>query len=298
MNMRNMPVIIIHKGDNEYISYSLQQSKLSNLNSDVILIGTPVNQKYCPDNIKYVGIEEFNLSALEFSKTFQKIDKAFTTNEKNECFIPVDEYNLFCYQRWFILRDFMKSNNISQCCYLDSDCMLYTDINNPIYNSIQANWIGIFNINELNKFCLFIQNYFSDKSSLEDLLRFTRGIKHPFVSDMALLWLFNHFPEHKPKLGYFKDAFFDQNIHDHNIYFSGQSPELEMLEGKKKIYLINGALFCKNLLINQYSRVNSLHFQGFDGKGFMKQFYLRNININQNKINYFDYSSCQWRPTE
>lgn len=298
MEIENLPVFIIHKGDNEYIQYSLQQAKLSNPNSEVILIGTTVNQRYCPDNIKHVLIEEFNRSALEFSKIFKQIDRSFSISKNKKCFIPVDNYSLFCYQRWFILRDFMQANNISQCCYLDSDCMLFTDINNPTYNSIQTNWIGVFNINELNNFCSFIEKYFSDNSLLENLLEFTIGITHPFVSDMAVLWLYNRFPEHKTKLGYFNDSFFDQNIHDHNIYFSGQSPELEMLEGKKKIYLINNELFCKNLIMNKFTKVNSLHFQGYDGKEYLKHFCLTNKNTDISKIYYFDYFSCQWLPAD
>lgn len=296
MEMRNLPILIIHQGDNEYIKYSLKQLKFSNPNSDVFLIGTNANKRHCPDNIKHVLIDDFIYSALEFSKIFQQIDKSFSNSNNKKCFIPIDDYNLFCYQRWFILRDFMQANNLSKCCYLDSDCMLYTDINISTYKSLQTNWIGIFNMDELNNFCSFIEKHFSDNYLLEELLKFTIGITHTFVSDMALLWLFNRFPENKFKLGYFNESFFDQNIHDHNIYFTGHFPELEMAEGKKKIYLISNELYCKNLIINQFAKVNSLHFQGYDGKQYLKHFCLPNINIDNSKINYFDYSTCQWIP--
>jgi hypothetical protein len=58
---------------------------------------------------------------------FQKIYKHYSPNG----FI----YERFCFLRWFLLRDFMLAHGLKHVLHLDSDVLLYVDV-----NAEHANW--------------------------------------------------------------------------------------------------------------------------------------------------------------
>lgn len=285
-----MPIFFIHRGDDGYLTYSLQQAKASNPHSDVILLGKACNQQYCTGNIAHVLLDGYMQSAAEFAKYYKHV----STNSY--------EYNLFCFQRWFVLRDFMRQHKLQRCCYLDSDVMLYADINNPEFShfSFEFSWTSIVDLEALDRFCDLTTNYFSQPALFSHLVQYTQQIGHvhygqPLVSDMVLFALYlREFPLHRQTHGIFDGSFFDGNI-NHPLRIPPDNSEIESLAGKKKVFLINGSFYCKLPAKNTYIRVNSLHFQGPPSKPYMKYFCLPTIGSQADGA-YFDYASCQWKP--
>lgn len=277
-----LPIVLIHRVDDSYLSYSLQQAKVSNPESPVYLIGTAANQKYAAFGIRHAMIDAYMRTA-----------SAFAPNYKHSHVMSY-EYNLFCFQRWFLLRDFMRHNQIPSCCYIDSDVMLYEDVSKPIYSDFMMEfvWTNFVNLDILDRFCLFITAQFANPGMYEQLVQETKQMGHmsknlPLVSDMVVGLLFlRQFPQYVYTHGQYGDSLFDENI-NRPIW-------AESLEDKRKIYLKDGQLYTRDVAKNKYIRLNSLHFQGLVMKEFMPYFFTPYLS--QKGSFSFDYQTRRWVP--
>ncbi|WP_301171205.1 hypothetical protein [Brevibacillus nitrificans] len=279
----SLPIVFIHRGDDEYLAYALAQAKWSNPNSPIFLLGKPVNQQFAQNGVIHVRIDDYMGTAANFAKVYKHIH-----------YMPF-EYNLFCFQRWFILRDFMKSHNIQKCCYLDSDVMLYTDVNQPQFESffMEFVWTNFVDTQRLDRFCAFVTSHFEDLGRFGQVVSFAHKSKDhvrdgmPLITDMVLSVMYlRQFAGYRLTHGLFPDAFFDGNIQ--------QSYLTESLDGKKKVYLKNGALYCKDNQSQRDHRLYTLHFQGTIMKHYMKFFY--SPALAQAGSFYFDYQRAKWQP--
>lgn len=282
-----VPVVFIHRGDDDYLAYSLQQAKRSNPQSDIILIGDSANSKYASESVQHFMIDDYHQAAQQFAAVY----KHQSPNSY--------EYELFCYQRWFILQDFVRANDIERFCSLDSDVMLYTDINNPEYHQFTNVWV-MLTLNTkstLDDLCYLIDIYFRKPDLFEHLQAYTQRLGYHGLNDMVFSNLFLHYwPQYKQNLdGVFQDSFFDGNI-SHPLHVTPRSLEesglIDMLDGKKKVYRINGGLYAK-AGADRWIRINSLHFQA-DSKKYMSYFLAPDLHAGNEQICYFDYSSNQW----
>lgn len=280
----NLPIVFIHRGDDDYLAYSLYQAKVSNPNSPVFLLGKAANAKYDSAGIYPVNMDEYMKTAGEFARVYKHIH-----------FMPYD-YNLFCFQRWFVLRDFMKRHGIPKCCYIDSDVMLYTDVNNPRFSNFTMEfvWTNFVELDLLESFCQFATNHFRNLTLFGNLISYTQKKKSdhvrngmPLITDMVMGSLFlEQFPHYQLTYGMYGDAIFDGNIQ----YTGG----MESLDGKKKVYLLDGILYARDMATNKYIRLYSLHFQGKIMKHYMK-FFL-SPSLPQTGAYFFDYPTCRWVP--
>lgn len=279
------PVIFIHYGDQEWLKYALLQAK--EFNSEVILIGDESNNKY--PFVKHYKITDYNESANKFKKVYKQLSRRDF------------KYELFCFERWFILEDFMRKHNLQYGFYQDSDNMLYIDVNeyNKLYNGNASfacfPWTGvdvfINSLDTLQRFCLFITKHYTDSSLFKELVTENKEIlthKNPGggISDMEL---FTRFTKQHPSLikniqQTIDDSFFCMNLKI--------SQEFETLGHLKKVYFLDKKLYCKYIPANKFLRCNTLQFQG-NLKNYMQYFY--KDTLRQLKGNfYFDYNSYNW----
>lgn len=282
-----LPIIFIHRTDDAYLYYILRQAKLSNPNSDVILLGSKSNAKYISNDTKHFMIDDYSEGASNFAKSY----KHLSSNEYH--------YNLFCFQRWFVLRDFMRKHKIPECWVFDSDVMLYTNINKQEYRnfSYEFTWTTITTLKDIEDLCKLQQEYFSDPKLHEDLKIFTKETGHHLsngdllVSDMVTQRLFfeRHLKGNRVH-GIYSNSFFDNNLH---LSFPG----VEMLDDKKKIYLIDGTLCCKKTGSNQFYKLNSVHFTTTANKKFIECCYSPNTASKNKGAYFFDYKTSQWKQT-
>jgi hypothetical protein len=189
----------------------------------------------------------------------------------------------------------MKAKRLERCWYLDSDVMLYADLNNPEYDrfAFEFSWTTPVEIDMLDRFCALIQNHYRDPLLFQNLESYARQIGQPAISDMVLCSLFvQQIRGGDRYYGIFHESFFDENL-NHPLDFPPHYFQIERLDGKKKVYLIKGELYCKELTTGKYLKVNSLHFQA-DSKMFMNDF-VGSAFPRKDEILYFDYGAREWR---
>jgi len=110
------PIILIHRGDSYYLAHTIAQARSSNPDSRLILLGDRSNSFYL--GVEHHRYEDYFDEASEFAKLF--------TYE----YFPTYQYPwiLFCHQKYFALRDFVRAQQISKFLLLDSDVLVYEPV--------------------------------------------------------------------------------------------------------------------------------------------------------------------------
>ncbi|MGG1664113.1 hypothetical protein [Brevibacillus sp. NRS-1366] len=285
----SIPIIFMHRTDDDYLSFILRQAKLASPESDVVLIGNSSNSKYASMGIKHAMIAHYHGGASEFANVYKHLSPCEYV------------YNLFCFQRWFILRDYMRGNNISQCWTLDTDVMLYANLNLEEYKrfSSEFTWTTYMSLQELEELCSVTLNHFRDPRLFEDLKTFTKETGNYIketgmlaLSDMVTQRLYlEKFLKRDRTHGIIGNSFFDNNL-----YFS--FPGVETLDNRKKLYMINGYLHCRKENSTQFIQVNSVHFTTAANKKYIPYFFGPSLVPLANGTFYFDYNNCRWVPAQ
>ena len=92
--MNKVPVIFIHKGSEDgYLEYAIRQAKKND--NEVYLLGGEETKKYEPLLDEFHMIDEYTLTSDAFTKVYEPLS-------------TLGPFETFCFQRWFILYDFMK----------------------------------------------------------------------------------------------------------------------------------------------------------------------------------------------
>lgn len=240
------PIIFIHNGYADYLQWNILHAK--KLTDRVIVISNAYYSQCECVPFTSLGAMEFNRHYVHLSQVSKK-------------------FELFCFNRWFILLDFLKKQSIDTFIYLDSDCVLYdtqfdlhkmtlsgdpSDVNDRFTKSGHCMFS---NQKTLETFCHFVLQYYQNPQKLEALKAIKKGIPVGGICDMTLLGLFayEHPQEviltHKPR----QQACFDHNI---NVLdgFVGDA-------GRKKI-VFEGAHPFGFLENGEKIKFFNLHFQG------------------------------------
>src|SRR5205814_1271038 len=110
-----IPIIFVHRGDPYYLDFSLNQAYFSNPGSKIYLITDTITNRY--NFVNYVDMEGHSDEAAKFKAIYKHMSTNAYDNE------------LFCFQRWFMIKDFCSKNKINDFLYLDSDLLIYCDVN-------------------------------------------------------------------------------------------------------------------------------------------------------------------------
>ena len=261
------PIVYIHKWTHKYLEISIQQS-LKN-NKRVILIWDDKNlsiaKKY---NIEHYYFDEFNTSNFR---------KYYKHNKPNTNY----EFELMCYERWFVLLEVMKKYKINRCLYLDSDILYYWNIDDE-FNRIVKYWVYelaypnfswhtayVFSQHALTDFCEFMMKCYTDKEMYKNLLN-RPLIYQTWISDMSMFQLY--------KYNYSENVFdLTKDYWDHIVYdwFINISEWYKTIFWKKlflvkrdKVYFLSQS--------NKKIETKTLHFQ-MHMKTFMELVYSRRI---------------------
>ena len=274
-----IPIVFIHTGYCSYLEYTLRQAKHTNPESEIILLGDDANDRF--PFITHVNIKDFSSKASEFAKIY----KHYSTNPYN--------YELFCFQRWFILEEYIKTNQQNLILVCDSDVLLYSNITDTYYNSynekpdiipimaqnfktisLGMSYLKTKYISSIN---LFINDIFQDKKALKKLKElWKKEIQNNTIgaiSDMTIVKLF--YEKNKATLLFASlnqirtNSAFDNNINTTHCF---EQNEYKTKLGIKKITWKNNIPFCYNLLKKEYIKLNCLHMQG-PAKYLIARFY-------------------------
>jgi hypothetical protein len=263
-----LPIIFIHYGNSQYLRYSLEQARNSNPLSPIHLIGDEGNNQY--SFVKHHLYRDYFKEASKFASLY----KHFC--DQNQQWI------LFVFQRWFILKEFLRTHQLERCLHTDSDVMLYTDVTKDQqtfdeydFTVSHGNMGSVFYVNTvegLEKFCHFLMNVYSGKEQYY----YDRMLAH-FVCRQN-----NHLrggATEMTALAYYAEGHFgeigevsqilDGAVHDTCITIP--HPGFEMENGIKKIIWKANRPYGRHIRRGKEIRFKSLHFQG-SSKSLMKDF--------------------------
>ena len=112
----NIPVIFVHRGFSDYLEHSLWQAR--QYNEEVILIGDATND--CFDFVHHFDMSDYFSEADRFAHRYVHLSS-------NELL-----YELFCIQRWYVIKEFVDRHQIERFFYCDSDVMVYCDVSQEL----------------------------------------------------------------------------------------------------------------------------------------------------------------------
>lgn len=210
--MTPTPIILIHRGDSYYLAHTIAQSRSSNPDSRLILLGDRSNSFYL--GVEHHRYEDYFCGAREFAKLY------------TYDYFPNYQYPwiLFCHQKYFALRDFIRAQGIERFLIIDSDVLLYEPVG-PYFeyyrdyrmtlssgassHSAQAAFTVVNDPSILGSLCQIYSDFFrSSPKSLQDRY----GTE--FLTEMLGLGLLMRDPQNRIKNTYEESEVFVVN---HNL---------------------------------------------------------------------------------
>lgn len=260
-----LPIITIHCGYAPYLVKTLLQAKAMNPQSKIILLGDSSN-KYI-SFVQHENITNYFQEAEFFAQIYR--NKHINFNSYN--------YELLCFQRWFILKEFMRKNDLQFCFHIDSDVLLYTNLAQEFEKfspfemtlSLKGSAHNAFmSYQGLEKFCQHLIDFYSNPELFEILQSIRQeqlqrmreqNLPETQVGGICDMTLFRqYYDRNSEKIGSTSEII-DGSVYDSNI---NTSKGFEMKDGIKNITWIDRKPYGKHLETGQLIRFNSLHFQG------------------------------------
>jgi len=265
-------IVFIHKGESGYLPYVLYQAKHISPESDIVLIG---------DGFSYAGIHNEHLDNYQ-SADLQNFKNNYIHMSSNP-----EEFELFCWLRWFYLLEYMRKNQVHSALYLDSDVLLYSSMVDmkstffevdikcgfliPQQDFNALDWaasahVSYWTIDSLADFCVFSLNSFTEKKYLElykeKWQAHVTKVEPGGICDMTTLYLYWHEKQWQMQnlLMNKNDTVFDDNVSEASNYFIN---EYATSSGRKKISFAEQRPYF-HLAANENSKVraHAIHFQG------------------------------------
>ncbi|WP_157159853.1 hypothetical protein [Brachyspira pilosicoli] len=282
-----MDIVIIHKGFNKYVLYCLKQLKITNKNSNVYLLSDKEYKEYS----KYSIFVDINNILSDDAKLFA--DKYIHLGKSNP------SYEMFCMQRWIILRDFMKLYNIKECFYMDSDVLIFSNLDEALlpFDDYKISLISnlalsmyIKDVSILDEFSFFLLNKYTSEieiNKLKEMYYNTDRVKNGVagsISDMDLSREFFNNKEVGNLYNIVNDSIFDIGL------FYGEFEKI--VKGRyslNKIYFENNIPYSNFIYHNNNNKIrfHSLHFLTWT-KIFIKDMCnYKNLNYNEYVINIY-----------
>ena len=257
--MKNIPVIFIHQGNQEYLNFTINQSCKKN---KVVLIGT--HEVMRNQNLSFYNIGNYN----KYTHNFTDIYEHLSTNGR--------DYELFCFLRWFILKEYMEEQNLDVVFYVDSDVMLYVNVTDEYKKYEQydltllhrtAAISSFFTKEGINNFCNFLMESFGNKQSYNyQKISSHYHLRQKFglpggVCDMTYFDFFHYMDNGGGGPGKVGEmmSIIDDSTYDHNINVSDQYFDFN---GIKNVKIKDGFPYVYSHKLKKDIKFNSLHFQG------------------------------------
>ncbi len=257
-----IPIIIVNKGKPYYLQYVINQARLFNPDNDIILLGDKENSIL--SGVKHAYISDY----FDNAKDFEKVYKHMSTNSYG--------FELFCFQRWFCVLEYVLKNNIDSFLCMDSDFLLYDSVD-EIYKYIDSYDFTIcrkitpncsfFKTTSLQVFCRFIRDLYLNQKYLAELKKLYTGLmkegRKGGICDMTAFGLYqkyiskNVFDLSIP----FRGIAVDDCLLYSNGYEMSSSSDL-MGHYSKRIYWINNLPYGRFLETGEYIRFLGIHLQG------------------------------------
>ena len=273
----NLPIVFIHFGAAWYLEPVLKQARKFH---DTVYLITDQNVKY--EGIEVVQSEDYSEGVQEFTDVY----KHMSTNSA--------WVEHICIVRWKMMLNLLKEKGHMGEVYLDSDVLIFKNLNENISSRIKHKPIGMsvpthqpeyrwscsahtsyMTVAELEKLWEFMKAQYTEKVGRKRLKRkHAHHIKNNQpggICDMTLLYLYAQENDVECMTSVFDGSTFDHNI---NVAENQEREEYEMVEKdiglghkiKVKNYkIVDGMPVVKNIVTGEDIVFNSLHFQSAGG---------------------------------
>ena len=253
---------MIHNGKQKYLKDTLRLAQ--KYNETVILLGNKANEKMCANWI--------DSSRLSISK-FDEFKVHYIHLSPNSY-----DYELFCFQRYFLLEAYMQESNITECIMLDSDVCSFVNYSeldfqqyeiaaSCMYYHDTSKWMAVphvtyWRLEQLQEFTnyLIVQYRDNNKKLMDKHEMLLKEQASYGISDMSLLYLWIMQKDRKfwnlaiAKDGQTFDVFFNTPVNCDGVPF-------QMTHGIKKVIFQNKIPYfiTEN---NKQIKANVIHAQG------------------------------------
>ncbi len=188
-----IPIIFVHRGNPYYLYSVLKQAKKTNPKSDIILLGDETNKSF--SFVKHYDISDYFDSATQFAKVYQH----HSPNPYG--------YELFCFQRWFVIKDFIAKQlkGKGHFFYCDTDTLLFNDLSAEFkrYDKYEMSicrtgtpCFSFFNDGVINKFTDFIYEMYATSEGQQKISAYVDELKAKHrrygISDMTAFSAYGH----------------------------------------------------------------------------------------------------------
>lgn len=258
-----IPLVIACYGKQKYLPIVLHHAEKHNAHS--VIIGD--------QQTRALGAEHFLFTDYndgDFSRTYEHMGHGG------------HRFHLFCFERWFAIRNYMREHSVEKAFVCDADVMIYCDLeqeeekfgdylavysvpeNQPGYRWSAGGIVSYWTLAGLESFCDFMFQAYTSAEGLAELRKKWQWHQesgwHGGVCDMTLLYLFSK-EHHVEGICQVRD----HTAFDHNINVSeNYHPDEYMMTagGVKTLKWQDNQPYAYNLVLNDWVRFNSLHFQG------------------------------------
>lgn len=273
---KDTEIIFINKGTSWFLPYVIHQARHASPASEVVLIA---DRDLCR------GIRCELLDSLE-SDDLADFRKSYVHMSTNP-----EQFELFCWERWFYLRNYMREKGVGSVLYLDSDVLLYSSVEEITDAYPGVTWrcglsapkqgpasghISYWTLGMLEDYCDFTITTFRERRYLaiyeEKWQRHVAGNEPGGVCDMTTLHLFYESRRDRvmnlARRG--EGGVFDNNMNSGSNY---EEDEYLTAEGIKRIKFIGECpFFLGSVPSGSPVRAHALHFQG-SAKMQIRRFY-------------------------
>ncbi|KAA9356711.1 hypothetical protein [Larkinella humicola] len=276
-----IPIIFVHQRYSFYLEYTLRQAAHSNPDSPIHLLGDVENNRF-PFLIHHNVSDLLNPETDWFKSVYQH-------QSPNHY-----DYELFCFVRWYLVKELMRREGYRQVFVADSDVMIYSDITHYVNQAGLTKYQAAYNIGVdyqwvrsasghssywtwegISQFCNLMSNLYTEPRFMTfmDQIRAEKIIKNDRagISDMTALYIF--YEEENAKIRNLS-ACQNGSAFDHNISMATNYDldEYEFGLGRKKIVIKNGHPVAYNVLLKKEIVLHTLHFQG-NSKNIIHRYY-------------------------
>lgn len=272
-----LPILFLQLGSKTSLFFDevLQQAVLSNGKENVFILTDTNFELYRQYNC---------IDISDYTHTNRIFDKLYHHHSTNSYF-----FEKTCFDRWFIINDFITDHSIDHFFYADCDVLILNDLK-PVYenfimgkydgstmffqygeNSVTSAHTSFWNAKLLTDFCKFINTTYANSQAFDAILKDTQEGKfldNRNVSDMILLDVFR--TQTKPNtlnllLLEGEGICFDFNV---NVSFNGNkhSYVISNITHIKKLTRYKNSIYgCVEQTGSKKTYVNfcTLHFQGY-----------------------------------
>jgi len=180
-----VPIIFAYADLNDvwtksFLDIVLRQAALASPGSDIIILTDA--ERPCPPGIIQVPLGEHHAAVLHFKRLYRH-----TSSNRFK-------FELFCFTRWFCIREFVRRHGIARFCVFDCDVLLFSPVETFVAafgDHLAGNWSWantISSLRALDLICGHFEAVFQDRGLFASITKRNRVGAAPLVSDMVALF--------------------------------------------------------------------------------------------------------------